>query len=87
MSALAIPTFCGQTGRKVMKAMVTAYLIAGPIDNIINNMEEGVRVFGCTATLTYNLTKTRLDLMARPFVKGLLNVKVRSGFVQSHRTT
>lgn len=47
--------------------MVLAYVIAGPIFNLAYNGKEVVRTFACTTQLTYNLTKTRLDLMFKPF--------------------
>lgn len=39
------------------------------------NGGEFVRVFACGTTLTYNLTKTRLDLMTKPFQKTLTSMK------------
>jgi hypothetical protein len=84
MSLLAMTTFCGRTGRRVLRAIILAYVLAGPIQNIANNGREIVRIFACSMTLNYNLTKTRLDLMFRPFAEGILNLKVRSECIQSH---
>lgn len=43
----------------------------GPIYNITLNCKEVVRVFGCSAKLTYNLTKNRFDLLTAPFRRSL----------------
>ncbi|XP_012260976.2 protein sneaky-like [Athalia rosae] len=72
---LAIPAFCGRAGRSVLKAMVLAYVIAGPIFNLAYNGKEVVRTFACTTQLTYNLTKTRLDLMFKPFQQAIFGMK------------
>lgn len=82
MSVLAVTTFCGRTGRRVLRAIIIAYVVAGPVQNIMNNGHEIVRTFSCSASLNYNLTKTRLDLMFRPLAEGLLNLRVRSQYVQ-----
>lgn len=50
-----------------MKALVLGYVIAGPIFNIAYNGKEVVRTFACSTQLTYNLTKTRFELMFKPF--------------------
>ncbi|ENN75308.1 hypothetical protein YQE_08085, partial [Dendroctonus ponderosae] len=39
------------------------------------NSKEVVRVFACTATLTYNLTKTRFSLMFKPFADAIFGIK------------
>lgn len=39
----------------------------GPIANLSENGAEIVRVFACSTKLTYNLTKTRFDLITKPF--------------------
>ncbi|XP_046493019.1 protein sneaky [Neodiprion pinetum] len=75
ISLLTIPVFCGRAGRSVLKAMVLAYVIAGPIFNLTYNGKEVVRTFACTTQLTYNLTKTRLDLMLKPFQQAIFGMK------------
>jgi E3 ubiquitin-protein ligase DCST1 len=37
-------------------------------------VKEVARVFACTTTLTYNLTRTRFDLMTKPFQSALLSM-------------
>lgn len=75
ISLLSIPAFCGKAGRGVLKALVLAYIISGPIANLTSNGKEVVRVFACTTTLTYNLTKARFELMFKPFADALLGMK------------
>ncbi|KAJ9586230.1 hypothetical protein L9F63_020139, partial [Diploptera punctata] len=75
ISLLAVFSFCGKAGQGVLKGIILAYVIAGPITNIIMNTQQVVHVFSCTASLTYNLTKTRFDLMFRPFAEAVLNMK------------
>lgn len=64
---LMIPTFLGRSGRNVLRALILGYIIAGPIFNLTYNGKEVARTFACTTQLTYNLTKTRFDLMFEPF--------------------
>lgn len=47
----------------------------GPIYNITINCKEVVRVFGCSAKLTYNLTKNRFDLLTAPFRRSLQHLQ------------
>ncbi|XP_049303976.1 protein sneaky isoform X5 [Bactrocera dorsalis] len=61
----------GKSGRSYLRALSFAYIITGPIANLAANGGEVVRVFACATTLTYNLTKTRLDIMIKPFQKTL----------------
>lgn len=75
IALLSIPAFCGKAGRGVLKALVLAYIISGPIANLTNNGKEVVRVFACTTTLTYNLTKARFELMFKPFTQALFGMK------------
>ncbi|XP_014288715.1 protein sneaky [Halyomorpha halys] len=73
---LTFPAFCGRAGRGALKALVIAYVIAGPVTNLTANTKEVIRSFACTVTLTYNLTKTRFVLMFKPFQEALMGVKV-----------
>lgn len=75
ISMLSIPAFGGKAGRGVLKALVLAYIISGPIANLTSNGKEVVRVFACTTTLTYNLTKARFELMFKPFTQALFGMK------------
>ncbi|XP_014473402.1 PREDICTED: DC-STAMP domain-containing protein 1 [Dinoponera quadriceps] len=72
---LTIPTFLGRSGRNVLRALVLGYIIAGPIFNLTYNGKEVVRTFACTVQLTYNLSKTRYDLMFGPFQQAVLAMK------------
>lgn len=65
----------GTEGRNFMRALCISFLVFGPIVNIASNGNEIIRVFGCSAELTYNLTKTRLELMAKPFEEVLTHSK------------
>jgi hypothetical protein len=56
--------------------IVITYILAGPVQNLATNGREVARVFSCTAVLTYNLTKTRFELMALPFAEAILNLHV-----------
>ncbi|XP_012271973.1 E3 ubiquitin-protein ligase DCST1 [Orussus abietinus] len=72
---LTVPSFFGRAGRSVLKALVLGYVIAGPIFNLTVNGKEVVRTFACTTQLTYNLTRTRFDLMFKPFQQAGFNVR------------
>lgn len=48
---------------------------AGPIHNLSMNGKEVIRVFDCSTKLTFNLTKTRFDLMTKPFYNSLMGIK------------
>ncbi|XP_076235359.1 protein sneaky [Calliopsis andreniformis] len=72
---LTIPAFFGRSGRSMLRALVLGYLIAGPFFNLMYNIKEVVRTFACTSQLTYNLTKTRFDLMFKPFQQAILAMK------------
>ncbi|KAK0164432.1 hypothetical protein PV328_003063 [Microctonus aethiopoides] len=58
----------------MLKALVLGYVIAGPIFNLTYNGKEVVRTFACTTHLTYNLTKTRFNLMFQPFQQALFGM-------------
>ncbi|CRL07688.1 CLUMA_CG020645, isoform A [Clunio marinus] len=57
----------GKAGRSGIKALVIMLILSGPIENTISNVREVVRVVECTSFLTYNLTKTKVDLALKPF--------------------
>ncbi|XP_076749463.1 protein sneaky [Xylocopa sonorina] len=75
ISILTIPSFFGRAGRSMLRALIFGYIIAGPLFNLVYNAKEVVRTFGCTSQLTYNLTKTRFDLMFKPFQQAILAMK------------
>lgn len=75
ITCLTFPSFGGKVGRSVLKAMVVAFIISGPVENLANNGKEVVRVFACSASLTYNLTKTRFELMYKPFTEAIFGMK------------
>lgn len=77
LGLLAMPTFCDKTGQRVLVAMIFSYVMAGPLNNITRNGSEVIRVFTCSTTLVYNLTKTRYELMFKPFHEALFSLKVR----------
>ncbi|XP_055371591.1 protein sneaky [Condylostylus longicornis] len=65
----------GKSGRSYLRALFFALVISGPITNMVLNTKEVVRVFACATILTYNLTKTRFDLMTKPFTKAVILMK------------
>ncbi|XP_003700230.1 protein sneaky [Megachile rotundata] len=72
---LTVPAFFGRSGRSMLRALVLAYIIAGPLFNLMYNAKEVMRTFACTSQLTYNLTKTRFDLMFKPFQQAIHAMK------------
>ncbi|XP_017080043.1 protein sneaky [Drosophila eugracilis] len=74
----------GKSGRTYLRAVAFAFIISGPIANLVDNAEEVARVFVCTTVLTYNLSKTRFDLMAKPFTNTLRHMR---GDVEEIRQT
>ncbi|XP_017139392.1 protein sneaky [Drosophila miranda] len=75
VTMLIFVALVGKSGRTYLRAIAFAFVIAGPIDNLALNAGEVARVFACTTVLTYNLTKTRFDLMARPFTNTLQHMR------------
>lgn len=66
--------FAGRAGRSYLRALIIGLLIAGPLTNLADNGRDVVRVFGCSARLTYNLTRTRVQLLTAPFRRSLRNL-------------
>lgn len=64
-----------RSGKRYLRAVVFGLVISGPIDNLVRNADEVARVFACSTTLTYNLTKTRLDLIGKPFINTLQHMR------------
>nr|CAD7443438.1 unnamed protein product [Timema bartmani] len=75
ITILTIPAMCGRGGRGVLKGLVLALVVSGPIKNLAFNGREIIRVFSCTSGLTFNLTKNRFDMMFRPFQEAILSLK------------
>ncbi|XP_011195162.3 protein sneaky isoform X2 [Zeugodacus cucurbitae] len=75
ISFLIFIGMAGKSGRSYLRALSFAYIITGPITNLAANGGEVVQLFACATTLTYNLTKTRLDLMTKPFQKTLTSME------------
>lgn len=72
---LLFASLTGQSGLSYLRACAFALVISGPIANLLANANEVARVFSCSTELTYNLTKTRFDLMAKPFTNTLQDMK------------
>lgn len=72
MSSLCLMGFLGKAGRRMLKAIVLSCVLTGPINNISLNAREVIRVFTCSAILTYNLSKVKFDLMTKPFQNALI---------------
>lgn len=72
---LMFVSLLGKAGQSYLRAVAFAFVIAGPIANLVKNADEVARVFACTTLLTYNLTKTRFDLMAKPFTNTLQTMR------------
>lgn len=72
----------GKAGRNLIKTLVIALLLAGPIQNIIVNTKEVVRVFECSSYLTYNLTRTKFDLAVKPFTSAFMHMESNLSAVQ-----
>ncbi|XP_034482222.1 protein sneaky [Drosophila innubila] len=75
VTLLIFVSLADKAGRRYLRAVAFGFVISGPIDNLVTNAGEVARVFACTTMLTYNLTKTRLDLMAKPFTNTLQHMK------------
>lgn len=72
----------GKVGRNILKTIIFTLVITGPIDNIIVNSKEVIRVFSCSSYLVYNLTKTRFDLMVKPFTNAFSNMDEQYSSIQ-----
>lgn len=57
--------------------------ILGPIENLSSNAGEIVRIYTCSKMMTLNLTRTRFDLMTKPFQNTLRHMKDDIREVQS----
>ncbi|XP_062133596.1 protein sneaky [Drosophila sulfurigaster albostrigata] len=75
VTLLIFASIADKAGHKYLRAVAFGFLITGPIANLAANAGEVARVFACSTTLTYNLTKTRFDLIAKPFTNTLQHMK------------
>lgn len=73
----------GKAGRSLIKTIIIALVLSGPIHNIVSNTKEVTRVFECTAYLTYNLTKTKVDLAITPFINAFIQMQNNISVVQA----
>lgn len=79
ITLLTLSNFLGKSGQSALKALMLSLVVAGPIQNLADNGQEVVRVFACTTALTYNMSKTRYDLMFKPFSDALFNMHADTG--------
>lgn len=79
--------FGGKVGRNVIKTVIIGMLLTGPINNIIRNSMEVTRVFVCSTQLTFNLTKTKLDLATKPFINAFMNIDKNLSSIQDNFRT
>lgn len=77
----------GKAGRSLIKTIIIALVLSGPIHNIVSNTKEITRVFECTAYLTYNLTKTKIDLAIMPFINAFQQMQNNVSAVQESFNT
>lgn len=75
ITLLIFVSVTGNAGKYYLRAIGFAMVITGPVHNLAANGAEVARVFACSTQLTYNLTKTRFDLMAKPFTNTLQTMK------------
>ncbi|XP_014253889.1 E3 ubiquitin-protein ligase DCST1-like isoform X1 [Cimex lectularius] len=75
ITLLTFPSMCGKGGRGMLRAFLIAYLLAGPLANLMRNGKEIIRSFGCTSSMTYRINKLKHDLIYTPFYKTLMNLK------------
>lgn len=84
ISILILLGFCGKAGRSVLRTIIFTFVLIGPIENIIVNSKEVVRVFSCSTALTYNLTRTKYDLLTSPFSDALLHLQANLSQIQDN---
>ncbi|XP_070503328.1 protein sneaky [Chironomus tepperi] len=73
----------GKAGRSLIKTIIITLVLSGPILNIASNTKEVTRVFECTTYLTYNLTKTKVDLAITPFINAFIQMQNNISTVQA----
>ncbi|XP_013381102.2 E3 ubiquitin-protein ligase DCST1 [Lingula anatina] len=78
ISGLVIPQFFGKEGRSFIGTFAIAYLLTGPIANIMFNAEEVTRVISCSTELMMNQTMKRMDLKFQPIHHALMDMQRES---------
>ncbi|KAL4235199.1 DC-STAMP domain-containing protein [Mactra antiquata] len=63
---LLVPTFMGKAGRSYIGTFAIAYLIAGPIKNIVDNTQDITRSLTCSAELSANHTAAKWKFRLQP---------------------
>ncbi|KAK2191497.1 hypothetical protein NP493_49g02028 [Ridgeia piscesae] len=63
---LSVPTVVSKVGRAYVITFAVAYLLTGPVVNIIHNAKQVADSFGCSANLLHNQTLNRMELLTRP---------------------
>ncbi|KAG5673428.1 hypothetical protein PVAND_003476 [Polypedilum vanderplanki] len=82
ISVLMLLGALGKAGRSLIKTIIIALLLAGPIANIIQNSIEVTRVFECTTSLTFNLTRNKVELAFIPFINAFTHMESNLSSVQ-----
>jgi hypothetical protein len=65
----------GKAGRSLIKTTILTLILAGPVFNLVDNSKEVIRVFECTQSLAYNLTRAKVDLAIYPFLNAFSQVE------------
>ncbi|XP_060569051.1 E3 ubiquitin-protein ligase DCST1-like [Ruditapes philippinarum] len=63
---LLVPTFMGKAGRSYLGAFAMVFLIAGPVENIVDNAQDITRSLTCAAQLAANHTKAKWKFRLQP---------------------
>nr|XP_039257765.1 protein sneaky-like [Styela clava] len=71
IAALCVPTMSAKTGRNFIQAILLAWILAGPITNIMYHATEAIRCISCVTELQENQSELMVDLMKAPIVHGL----------------
>lgn len=90
ISILILLEGLGKAGQHFLKALVLAFILLGPINNIVKNSKELSRVVECTTDLTYHLAKTKFDLAVKPFTNAFTHMEqnlsdVKDRFEEIHK--
>jgi hypothetical protein len=70
------------TGKNLINALIITILLTGPMQNLIGNSLELVRMFECTSYLKYNLTRNKMDLGLLPLTKAFINASQNISQIQ-----
>ncbi|KAL3876418.1 hypothetical protein ACJMK2_034267 [Sinanodonta woodiana] len=80
---LIVPTFFSKTGRSYIGTFAIAYLLSGPIQNIIENGQEVTRSLTCAAELAANQTRTRIEFRLAPVAIVLQEMQAEGFFINA----